>query len=333
MKAFVLTRYGSNKEIQAAEMPEPLVRADDVLIQVKAASVNPVDFKIRDGQLKQVLPLRFPHILGNDAAGVVARVGANVTQFKPGDEVYARVDVDRMGAFAEYVAVNEAAVAPKPTSSTMEEAAAMPLVALTAWQTLRDVGQLQPGQRVFIHAGSGGVGTVAIQLAKHWGAFVATTTSTANVDWVQKLGADLVIDYKKEAFENVLAGYDLVLDTLGGDALDKSFRVLKAGGKVVSVAGPPDPQFAKDQGMNWFLQQVIRLLSFRIRRLAKKHHASYSFLLMHPSGAQLRELGSLMDAGIVRPVVDRVFPFEATKKALEYLETGRAKGKVVIKLS
>ncbi|WP_201982213.1 NADP-dependent oxidoreductase [Hymenobacter rubidus] len=333
MKAFVLTRYGSNKEIQAAEMPEPLVKADDVLIQVKAASVNPVDFKIRDGQLKQVLPLRFPHILGNDAAGVVARIGANVTQFKPGDEVYARVDVDRMGAFAEYVAVNEAAVAPKPTSSTMEEAAAMPLVALTAWQTLRDVGKLQPGQRVFIHAGSGGVGTVAIQLAKHWGAFVATTTSTANVEWVQKLGADLVIDYKKEAFENVLAGYDLVLDTLGGEALDKSFQVLKAGGKVVSVAGPPDPQFAKEQGMNWFLQQVIRLLSFRVRRLAKKNQASYSFLLMHPSGAQLRELGALLDAGIVRPVVDRVFPFEATKEALEYLETGRAKGKVVVRMS
>ncbi|MCR5890255.1 NADP-dependent oxidoreductase [Hymenobacter sp. J193] len=266
-------------------------------------------------------------------AGVVTRVGAKVTQFKPGDEVYARVDTDRMGAFAEYVAVKEAAVAPKPASHTMEEAASLPLVALTAWQTLRDVGQLQPGQRVLIHAGSGGVGTVAIQLAKHWGAFVATTTSTANVEWVQQLGADRVIDYKKEAFENVLEGYDLVLDTLGGEALDKSFQVLKAGGKVVSVAGPPDPQFAKDQGMNWLLQQVMGVLSFRVRRLAKKHQASYSFFLMHPSGAQLRELGALLDASIMRPVVDRTFPFEATKEALDYLETGRAKGKVVITLS
>ena len=332
MKAYLLARYGSNKEIMAAEVPEPTLNANDVLIQVQAASVNPVDYKIRDGQLKQVLPLRFPHILGNDAAGVVARVGAEVTQFKPGDEVYARVDMDRMGAFAEYVAVNEAAVAPKPTSSTMEEAAAMPLVALTAWQALLDVGKLQRGQRVLIHAGSGGVGTVAIQLAKHWGAFVATTTSTPNVEWVQKLGADLVIDYKKEAFESVLEGYDLVLDTLGGEALAKSFQILKAGGKVISVSGPPDPQFAKDQGMNWFLQQILGLLSFRVRRLAKKHQASYSFLLMQPSGAQLRELGSLMDAGIVRAVVDRVFPFAATKEALAYLETGRAKGKVVVRV-
>ncbi|HEX8351244.1 MAG TPA: NADP-dependent oxidoreductase [Hymenobacter sp.] len=332
MKAFVLTRYGSNKEIQAADMPEPLVKADDVLIQVKAASVNPVDFKIRDGQLKVVLPLRFPHILGNDAAGVVTRVGAGVKQFKPGDEVYARVDKDRMGAFAEYVAVQETAVALKPASCSMEEAAAMPLAALTAWQALLDRGKLQRGQRVLIHAGSGGVGTVAIQLAKHWGAFVATTTSTANVEWVKNLGADLVIDYKKEAFETVLEEYDLVLDTLGGDALNKSFGVLKAGGKVVSVVGPPDPQFAKDQGLNWVLEQVMGLLSFRVRRLAKKHQASYSFLLMHTSGAQLRELGSLMDIGIVRPVIDRVFPFEATKEALEYLETGRAKGKVVIRM-
>ncbi|MBD2721169.1 NADP-dependent oxidoreductase [Hymenobacter armeniacus] len=333
MKAYVLTRYGSNKEIQAVDLPEPLVKPNDVLIQIKATSVNPVDFKIRDGQLRLALPLRFPHILGNDAAGVVAKVGSSVTQFSPGDEVYARVDIDRMGAFAEYVAVDAGAVAPKPARSSMEEAAALPLVALTAWQALREVGQLQPGQRVLIHAGSGGVGTMAIQLAKHWGAHVATTTSTPNVEWVQGLGADQVIDYKKQAFETVLNGFDLVLDTLGGDALNKSFRVLKPGGKVVSVAGPPDPQFAKDQGMNWFMQQALGLLSFRVRRLAKQHHASYSFLLMHPSGPELRVLSALVDAGTVRPVIDQVFPFEATKEAIAYLETGRAKGKVVIRVA
>ncbi|GAA4022906.1 NADP-dependent oxidoreductase [Hymenobacter glaciei] len=333
MKAFVLGRYGSNQQITLAEMPEPLVKEDEVLIQVRAASINPVDFKIRDGQLKQVLPLRFPHIMGNDAAGVVARVGTRVTQFKPGDEVFARVDTDRMGAFAEYVAVNAAAVAPKPASCSMEEAAALPLVGLTAWQALLDLGKLQPGQRVLIHAGSGGVGTIAIQLAKHLEAFVATTTSTANVEWVKKLGADLVIDYKKASFENMLNGYDLVLDTLGGEALEKSFQVLKAGGKVISVSGPPDPQFAKHQGMNWLLQQVMGVLSFRVRRLAKKHQATYSFMFMHPDGAQLRELGALVDVGIIRPVVDQAFPFEAANAALQYVERGRAKGKVVVRIA
>jgi alcohol dehydrogenase len=214
----------------------------------------------------------------------------------------------------------------------MEEAASIPLVGLTAWQALIERANLKAGEKVLIHAGSGGVGTFAIQLAKHLGAIVATTTSTANVDWVQRLGADIVIDYRKDDFETLLHGYDVVLDTLAGEALEKSLRVLKPGGKLISISGPPDPDFAKEIGANWFLRLAIRLLSYRIRRRAKRHQVSYSFLFMRPSGDQLREIGSLIDSGVLRPVVDRVFPFESTKEALAYVEKGRTKGKVIIKV-
>jgi NADPH:quinone reductase-like Zn-dependent oxidoreductase len=214
----------------------------------------------------------------------------------------------------------------------MEEASSVPLVGLTAWQALIENANLQAGQKVLIHAGSGGVGTFAIQLAKYLGATVATTTSTANAEWVTRLGADIVIDYKKDDFAEILHDYDLVLDTLGGETLEKSLRVLGPGGKVISVAGPPDPALAREAGLNWIVQQVMCLMSFRIRRKAKQRKVTYSFLLMKSSGRQLRELASLIDAGVIRPVVDRVFPFEATKEALAYVEQGRAKGKVVVKV-
>ncbi len=254
-------------------------------------------------------------------------------RFKPGDEVYARPDQDRIGAFAEFISMNEDAVANKPKELTMEEAASLPLVGLIAWQALIEKANLKKGQKVLIHAGSGGVGTFAIQLAKYVGATVATTTSTANLDWVKRLGADIVIDYRKDDFETILRDYDVVLDTLGGETLKKSLRVLKAGGKLISLSGPPDPDFAKDIGSTWTLRLVMRLLSYRIRKKAKRHHVSYSFLFMRASGDQLREIGSLIDSGIIRPVVDRVFPFEATKEALAYVEKGRAKGKVIVKVS
>ena len=288
--------------------------------------------KIRDGKLKLVLPYRLPLILGNDVAGVVVRVGSGVRRFKPGDEVYARPDKDRIGAFAEFISMNEDAVAIKPKGLTMEEAASIPLVGLTAWQVLIERANLKTGQKVLIHAGSGGVGTIAIQLAKHLGAIVATTTSTANVDWVKRLGADIVIDYRKDDFETILRDYDVVLDTLGGEVLEKSLRVLKPGGKLISISGPPDPDFAKDIGSSWILRQAMRLLSYRIRKKAKRHRVSYSFLFMKPNGDQLREIGSLIDSGAIRPVVDRVFPFESTKEALAYVEKGRAKGKVIVKV-
>ncbi len=332
MKAFIVDRYGSNDGVRFGEMPDPGLRENDVLVQIHAASVNPLDLKIRDGKLKLILPYRLPLILGNDLAGVVVRVGSQVRRFKPGDEVYARPDQDRIGAFAEFISMNEDAVANKPKELTMEEAASIPLVGLTAWQALIERANLKKGQKVLIHAGSGGVGTFAIQLAKHVGAIVATTTSTANLDWVKRLGADIVIDYRKDDFETILRDYDVVLDTLGGETLKKSLRVLKPGGKLISLSGPPDPDFAKDIGSTWTLRLVMRLLSYRIRKKATRHHVSYSFLFMRASGDQLREIGSLIDSGIIRPVVDRVFPFASTKEALVYVEKGRAKGKVIVKV-
>jgi alcohol dehydrogenase len=332
MKAFIVDRYGSKDGGRAGDMPDPELREDDVLVQIHAAGVNLLDAKIRDGEFKRFLPYRFPLILGNEVAGVVVRVGSRVQRFKPGDEVYARPDDDRIGAFAECIAIQEDAVAKKPKNLSMEEAASIPLVGLTAWQVLVERANLKTGQKVLIHAGSGGVGTVAIQLAKHLGAIVATTTSTANLEWVKRLGADLVIDYRKDDFEHILQDYDVVLNSLGAETLEKSLRVLKPGGKLISISGPPDPEFAKDRRLSWIVRLAMRLLSYRIRNKAKRHHVSYSFLFMKASGEQLREIGSLIDAGIIRPVMDRVFPFDATKEAMAYVETGRAKGKVVVKV-
>jgi len=332
MKAFVVSRYGKKNSIQAVELPQPELEAGDVLVQIHAASINPLDLKIRNGELKPILPYKLPLVLGNDLAGIVIKAGPNVQRFKPGDEVYAKPDKDRIGTFAEMIAINENDVAKKPHTLDMEQAASIPLVGLTAWQALIDKAKLQAGQKVFIHAGSGGVGTIAIQLAKHLGATVATTTSTANVPWVTSLGADVVIDYKNNDFETILRDYDVVLDTRGGNTLDKSLRLLKPGGKVISVAGPPEPDFAKQFGVNWFLIQAMRLLSFQIRRKAKRRGVTYSFLFMKASGSQLRELGSLIDSGVIRPVIDRVFPFQSTAEALAYVEKGRAKGKVVVKV-
>jgi NADPH:quinone reductase-like Zn-dependent oxidoreductase len=332
MKAFIIDRYGSKSCGRIGEMPEPELRESDVLVQIHAASANLLDSKIRDGEFKLVLPYRFPLILGNDGAGVVAKVGSRVKRFKLGDEVYARTDRDRIGTFAEFISINEDAVAIKPKKVTMEEAASIPLVALTAWQALIERANLKNGERVLVHAGSGGVGTFAIQLARHVGAEVATTTSTANLDWVKRLGADTVIDYTKDDFEKILHDYDVVLDSRGKETLEKSLRVLRIGGKVISISGPPDPAFAKEIGSNWILRLIMRGLSYRIRKEAKRLHVNYSFLSMKPSGDQLREISSLIDSEVIRPVVDRVFPFESTQEALAYVEKGHAKGKVVIKV-
>ncbi len=330
MKSFLIDRYKKGGALRLGEIPEPEVRANDVLVEIRAASVNLLDNKIRDGEFKLILPYRLPLVLGNDVAGVVVRAGANVRKFKPGDEVYARPDQARIGTFAEYIAIDEADVAMKPDNLTMEEAASLPLVALTAWQVLVERANVQKGQKVLIHAGSGGVGTIAIQLAKHLGAYVATTTSTANVDLVKSLGADVVVDYKKEDFEKVLHGYDVVMNSLGKDTLEKSIAVLKPGGKLISISGPPDPDFARQNGSGWPLRQVMRLLSLGIRRKSKRRGIGYSFLFMTANGGQLEKITALIEAGHIRPVMDRIFPFEKTNEALDYIQTGRAKGKVVI---
>ena len=330
MKAFIVDRYGKNDGVRFGEMLGPKLRDDDVLVRVHAAGVNLLDSKIRYGEFKLILPYRPPFVLGHDVAGTVERTGPKVKRFKVGDEVYARPRDHRIGTFAEFIAVNEADLALKPKNLNMAEAASIPLVGLTAWQALVEVGKVKPGQKVFIQAGSGGVGTFAIQLAKHLGATVATTTSAQNAELVKSLGADVVIDYKAQDFEKVLSGYDLVLNSQDPKTLEKSLGVLKPGGQLISISGPPDPAFAKDLGLNVFLKLVMRLLSRGIRKKAKGLGIRHSFLFMRAQGQQLSEIASLIESGVIRPVVDKVFPFEQTGDALAYVETGRAKGKVVI---
>ncbi|KQV95724.1 NADP-dependent oxidoreductase [Rhizobacter sp. Root1221] len=332
MKAFVLERYGKQRALRSADVPDPVLRDDEVLVQVHAAGLNLLDAKIRNGEFKLILPYRMPLVLGHDVAGVVVKTGPRVRLFKPGDEVYARADDFRIGTLAELIAVKEASLALKPEGLTMEQAASIPLVGLTAWQALVERGRLQKGQKVFIQAGSGGVGTFAIQLAKHLGATVATTASAANTGLVKGLGADVVVDYKSQDFEQVLKNYDLVLNSQDAKTLDKSLRVLKAGGKLISISGPPDPAFGKEIGTPGFVKLVMRLLSSGVRRKAAARNIDYQFLFMKAHGEQLREITRLIEAGAIRAVVDKVFPFEATNEALAYVEAGRAKGKVVVKV-
>jgi NADPH:quinone reductase-like Zn-dependent oxidoreductase len=332
MKAFFIKRYGKKEQGQIGDQPDPVVKENDVLVQVHAASVNLLDSKIRSGEFKLILPYKMPLILGNDLAGTVVRVGNMVRQFKVGDEVYARAPQDRVGSFAELIAMDQSAVAKMPTNLSMEEAAALPLVALTAWQVLVERAKLKKGQKVLIHAGSGGVGTIAIQLARHLGATVATTASAANAEWLKSLGADVVIDYKTEDFSTILQDYDVVLNSLGPEVLEKSLKVLKPGGKLISISGPPHQTFAKEAGLNFFLQMVMTLLSFGIRKKAKQRNVSYSFLFMQANGGQLCKITSLVEAGAIRPIVERVFPFSATSDALALVEAGRSRGKVVVKM-
>ena len=332
MKAYVLDRYGKNTALRLADVPEPPLRDDEVLVEVHAAGVNLLDSKIKGGEFKPILPYRLPLILGHDVAGVVVKVGPKVTQFRLGDEVYARLDDFRIGSFAEFAAVKEASLALKPKGLSMEQAASIPLVGLTAWQALIESAQLQRGQKVFIQAGSGGVGTFAIQLAKHLGATVATTASSTNAALVKSLGADVVVDYRTQDFEEVLHDYDVVLNSQDAKTLEKSLRVLQRGGKLISISGPPDPAFANAIGAPGWLRLVLRVLSAGIRRRAQGRDVSYSFLFMKANGAQLREITRLIESGAIRPVIDRVFAFDATNEALAYVESGRAKGKVVIKL-
>jgi len=332
MKAFLLDRYAKHANLRLDDLPEPVPGDDEVLVQIHAAGVNLLDSKIKSGEFKLILPYHLPVAMGHDLAGVVVRVGPRVQQFKAGDEVYARAPDFHIGSFAESIAIKEDALAHKPKNLSMEEAASIPLVGLTAWQALVEKAKLKKGQKVFIQAGSGGVGTFAIQLAKHLGATVATTTSAANVDWVKRLGADVVIDYRKDDFENILRDFDLVLNSQDRKTLEKSLRILKPGGQLISISGPPDPHFAKDIGAPGFVRLILRLLSSSTRRKAKSLDVSYSFLFMKARGSQLRQITPLIESGTIRPVVDKVFLFESTNEAMAYIKKGRAKGKVVIKI-
>lgn len=328
MKAAYISRYGNIDDIQFDEQPKPSLTEDAVLIKVHAASINPLDLRVLEGEFKAILPVKFPFILGNDFAGTVVEVGSKVTQFKAGDEVYAKTDLN--GAFAEYTVVQQSSLALKPQNISMEQAAALPLVALTSWQALVEIAKVKAGQKVLIHAGSGGVGSIAIQLAKSLGATVATTTSAKNSGWVKELGADIIIDYKTMNFEQELKDYDVVLDTQGGKTLEKSLTVLKRGGRLISISGPPDHAFAEVINPNWFLKCVIPMLSWSIRHKAKKRGITYSFLFMQPNGQQLSKITELVETGKIKPVVDQTYGFVQIKEALQYVNTGRSKGKVVL---
>ncbi len=333
MRAVIVDRYGTPGTVRVGEVPNPVVGARDVLVEVHAAGVNPLDVKIRAGEFKALLPYKVPFLLGNDVAGVVLEVGSDVDRFSVGDEVYARPGKDRIGTFADVIAIDQDEVAAKPTSLTMTEAAALPLVALTAWQALVERANVQPGQKVLIHAGAGGVGTIAIQLAHQLGAEVATTVSTRNVDLVKNLGADVVIDYREQDFSTVLSGYDMVLDSVGGANLSQSFQVLRPGGLAVGIAGPPDPAFAREIGANPLVRGAMTALSAKTRWTARRHDVRYSFLFMRADGAQLTHITELVDAGHIRPIVDRTFEFDAVLDALAYVEAGSSRpGKVVVEM-
>lgn len=332
MKAFTLNRYGKNEKLQFTDVIEPALKDHDVLVEVHAAGLNLLDSKIKTGEFKLILPYKLPLVLGHDVAGIVTKVGSKVTKFKVGDEIYSRPSDFRIGTFAEFIAIDERDVAHKPKNLSMEEAASIPLVALTVWQALVEGVNLKRGQKVFIQAGSGGVGTIAIQLAKHLGATVATTASGNSFDLLKSLGADVLIDYKKQDFESVLKDYDMVLNSQDKKTLEKSLRIVKPNGNVVSISGPPTPEFAKAIHAPWFVKIILSLISSGIRKMAKKLNISYSFLFMRAEGKQLQEITKLIEAGNIKPVVDKVFPFEQTNDALYYVESGRSKGKVVVKM-
>ncbi|BAP31206.1 Zn-dependent oxidoreductase [Chryseobacterium sp. StRB126] len=331
MKAFLINNY-TKDGLQLADVPAPKVGDNDVLLEVHSASLNLLDSKIKKGEFKLFLPYQFPLILGHDVAGIVTKVGKNVKKFKMGDEIYSRVPDFHIGTFAEYISINEKDVALKPKNLTMEESASIPLVALTAWQALVEKANLKKGQKVFIQAGSGGVGTLAIQLAKHLGATVATTASEKSFELLKSLGADVLIDYKTQDFETMLKDYDVVLNSQDNKTLQKSINILKPNGQVISISGPPTPDFAKEMELPWYLKIVMSLLSFSIRGKAKKRNIDYSFLFMKANGNQLEKIAKLIEADIIKPVIDKIYPFEQTNEALEYVESGHAKGKVVIKV-
>lgn len=308
MKAVIIENYGGVDQLKYTEVAKPTLKDNDVLIEIVATSVNPVDWKIREGYLKGMLEYNFPVILGLDAAGKVSEVGKAVTKFKVGDEVFTRPDITRNGTYAEYVAVDESLVAPKPKNISYEEAASIPLVGLTSWQCLVDFAELKEGDKVLIHAGAGGVGSFAVQLAKALGAWVATTCSTTNVEFVKSLGADQVIDYKKEDFAEILSDLDIVFDTMGGEIQKQSYDVLKAGGCLVSIAARPDEEHAKSKNVK----------------------AGYVFL--DPDGEQLAKIGDLIEHGKIRPIVGTVLNLKEIQEAHRLSETHHAKGKIVLKV-
>ena len=330
MKAWAIENYGSDSKLKLMDFDTPKLQANEVLIEIKAASINPVDFKIRDGKLKQVLPYELPLILGNDCSGVIVEIGKDIKNFKVGDEIYTRPGKNKIGTLAEFIAVAESDIALKPKSLSFEEAAGIPLVGLTSWQALFDRGELKSGDRVFIPAGSGGVGSFAVQLAKRHGAYVYTNTSGRNVDFVKSLGADRVFNYKEEDFSEEIEELSLVFDTIGGETQNKAISCLKKGGKLVSIVGPPTSRFMKEMNKGIIFQILGLVMSFTTNLAAFIKGVRYEFMFMTPSGLQLTKIAKLIDEGSIKPVVDKVYPFEEANEALAHVERGHSLGKVIV---
>ncbi|MEJ1223997.1 NADP-dependent oxidoreductase [Sediminicola sp. 1XM1-17] len=326
MKALQIVKYGELKEgLSINEVDKPTIKPNDILVAVKAASLNPIDYKLVEGHLKEMVPLELPTSIGFDVSGVVIEKGAVVSKFEVGDEVYARVPQEQMGTVAEFVAVNSDLAARKPENISFEEASGLPLTGLTAMQALERVG-IKENDRILIHAGSGGVGSFAIQFAKEKGAIVYTTTSTKNVAWVKALGADRVIDYTKEDYKEVANNLDIVFDTLGDEYTFEAFEIIKDGGKVTTIVGPPDEETAKQMGMADY--QMPEKLS----KLINDKSAIYVLTWMQPNAEQLNTITTMVENGSIKPIVDLIYPLEDGIDAYEYLATGKAKGKVIISL-
>ena len=332
MIAAFIDGYGSDQVLRVGDFPAPKTGPSDILVRVHAASVNPVDFKLRDGKLRLLRRYRFPLILGHDCAGEVVQVGEDVTQFKVGDRIFSRPRNGRIGTFAGFIAIDQSEAALMPPNLNYHEAASLPLVALTSWQALVDVAQLKPRQQLLIPAGSGGVGTFAIQLAKHIGAEVWTTTSGKNLEFVKSLGADHAINYQDEDFEKRVNNLDVVFDTLGGDSLDRSFAITRPNGWVVSIAGSPDYRNAEEMGLDMLRSLLLRVVGLRVNSRARRAGVNYRFIFMKPLGEELAQIAALISEGVIKPVVDRIFPISECQSAIEYSASGRARGKIVISL-
>ena len=333
MKAWRLIQYGNFDEgIKLLDMPKPTPAPDEVLIEVHAASINPVDYKFAEGQLRPFYKQQMPAGLGFDCSGIVSEIGANVTHLIPGDEVFCTTPTDSPGVLQEYVSVKASVVRKKPSNLSFEEAAALAMVGLTTLTCMEAVN-LQAGQKVLIHAGSGGIGSFAIQYASKMGAEVYTTTSTKNVGWVKALGANKVIDYKKENYLTEVPKLDVVYDTLGGDYTLEAFQLLKRGGKVVSIAGRRlDDKTARQYGLNWLFRMYMKLQLRPVNKLCKKYDAQYHYVLNEPDGDRLSNLSSFIEQNDIRAIINKRYPFHEVVQAFKMLQSGRSKGKNVIRV-
>ena len=330
MIAAFIDGYGQDRVLRVGDFPAPMPGPSDILVRVHAASVNPVDFKLRDGKFRLLRRYRFPLILGHDCAGEVVQIGEKVTRFRVGDRIFSRPRNGRIGTFAEFIAIDQSEAAFMPPNLNYHEAAGLPLVGLTSWQALVDTAKLKPRQRILIHAGSGGIGTFAIQLAKHIGAEVWTTTSGKNLEFVKSLGADHAINYQNEDFEKRVNDVDVVFDTLGGTSLDKSFSITLRNGWVVSIAGSPDFRTAKEMDLDIMRSLLLRVVGLRVNAKARRAGVNYRFIFMKSLSEELAQIATLVAKGVIKPVVDRIVPISDCQSAIEYSASGRARGKVII---